>query len=974
MPQPNLNPDQLDRLDDLVDAWEASQSSGSVIDPHIFCVDYPDLKDAFLKEVEALKQTAWMERQAQGDSSNAPELMPGQEIIPGYTLEEHLGSGGFGRVWRAKAPGGFRVALKCVWLGSDRSESELRGLANLTELRHLHLLGMFGYWSTQGWLVVGSELAEGTLADLLANIQKEGPPSLQPNQILGHFHDAAEGLDFLHTLEKPLVHGDIKPSNLLVLGGRCKLGDFGLVRQVTVGSPMLGGGLTVRFAAPEALLGYPLPASDQYSLALTYCHLRGITPFDGSGLGLAKAHLDGQPDLTGLAKAEAEVIAKALSKKSSDRFPNCCAFVTALEEAAKSSNTETTPPKGSSHLPKAAMGIVLMAGLVASTGYIFSGSKPKTEYTEQTNQTNDPGKRVDFQKGDPIHYKLDFAKNNNAKYSLSTIQWTSPVGSNTTTALPAGLSYDHQKAVLTGKMAPGILQINAIASAEGQPDISQQVVVGVREPRALELPFSSELRIIREGDFLAAYETGNATPIFKYVSDWISQADFKAAGKNTRLVIDLAGGNPLPECKCLYAGGNGTSTIVLTGKAPSGPMEILHSWANKGDLKINGKTLAFDSVNAFEISTKTALLECQVPAGNYSVSLESVKAPSDNESIAKVACPDLPALSCHLPNLLRLRGGTSTNIRLLSRQFNSPGSLDITGFGNFEMRGSMDLGGDLDLFANLGMDTANTIISTGGHATLTGLQLVKLGTIKAGREIGIGSAEGPVTVISPGSSIESIGSSITVAVGGQIHLNGTIKANANIDLTSRSSRPESISVIEKAQFFSKNNRILITTNGGAQLAKASLKAQSFVGVDAKANVELGDTVSENQIQIKALETATFLGRLKGKAIDADASSIRFGKGSMLALDINPDSEIKQPALQATRKGSSIEFLEGSEIVIVSVAKNAPANLKDRLVLARTQAGKIIMDKNYLVVRPDWLTNAVIEGEELVLQVNEKKSK
>ena len=91
MPQPNLNPDQLDRLDDLVDAWEASQSSGSVIDPHIFCVDYPDLKDAFLKEVEALKQTAWMERQAQGDSSHAPELMPGQEIIPGYTLEKHLG-------------------------------------------------------------------------------------------------------------------------------------------------------------------------------------------------------------------------------------------------------------------------------------------------------------------------------------------------------------------------------------------------------------------------------------------------------------------------------------------------------------------------------------------------------------------------------------------------------------------------------------------------------------------------------------------------------------------------------------------------------------------------------------------------------------------------------------------------------------------------------------------------------------------
>ena len=156
MAQPKLTPEQQDRLDDLVDSWEASSPA---IDPVQFCAEHPDLIEAFLKEIEALKQTAWIEKQARGDSSSAPELVPGQEIIPGYILEQPLGSGGFGQVWRAKAPGGFKVALKFAWLGSDRSESELRGIANLTELRHLHLLGMFGHWSTQGWLVVGSELA-----------------------------------------------------------------------------------------------------------------------------------------------------------------------------------------------------------------------------------------------------------------------------------------------------------------------------------------------------------------------------------------------------------------------------------------------------------------------------------------------------------------------------------------------------------------------------------------------------------------------------------------------------------------------------------------------------------------------------------------------------------------------------------------------------------------------------------------------
>jgi hypothetical protein len=266
------------------------------------------------------------------------------------------------------------------------------------------------------------------------------------------------------------------------------------------------------------------------------------------------------------------------------------------------------------------------------------------------------------------------------------------------------------------------------------------------------------------------------------------------------------------------------------------------------------------------------------------------------------------------------------------------------------------------------MNTENAIISTGGHVTLTGHQSVNLGTIKAGREIGIGSAEGPAKVVGPGASIESVGSSITMAVGGQILLNGNLKANANIDLISRSARPESVSVAEKTKLISTNDRITVTTNGGVQLAKAALEARSLVAVDAKANVELGETVSANQVQLKALETISFLGKLKAKAIDADATFIRFGKGSILSLGLDTDPEVRQPVLKTSKNGSSIEFLEGSEFVISSPAKNRSKNPGNRLVLAQTRGGKITLEKKALVGRPEGYENPVVEGGELVLRV------
>ena len=60
-----------------------------------------------------------------------------------------------------------------------------------------------------------------------------------------------------------------------------------------------------------------------------------------------------------------------------------------------------------------------------------------------------------------------------------------------------GLVFDPQKAVLTGTMPPGTLRAEANATIAGRPEINRQVAMGVRESRALEVAFTSVLRIFR---------------------------------------------------------------------------------------------------------------------------------------------------------------------------------------------------------------------------------------------------------------------------------------------------------------------------------------------------------------------------------------------------------------------------------------------------------------------------------------------
>ncbi len=253
------------------------------------------------------------------------------DLLLGYTLEKRIGSGGFGEVWQARAPGGLPKAIKIVYgfHDDDRALSERKALSHVLELRHPFLLSLERIDIHDGRLIVVTELADGSLKHrFLESVRKGNGPGIPRDELLRYIRDAADGLDYL--CEKHLLqHLDVKPENLLLVGDHVKVADYGLVKDVRNATCSLLQGMTPSYAAPELFDGRPSQVSDQYSLAVVYQEmLTGVRPFGGkTPAELARQHLKERPNLEPLPRGDQLVVAKALSKDPAHRFHHCLEFV-----------------------------------------------------------------------------------------------------------------------------------------------------------------------------------------------------------------------------------------------------------------------------------------------------------------------------------------------------------------------------------------------------------------------------------------------------------------------------------------------------------------------------------------------------------------------------------------------------------------------------------------------------------------------
>src|SRR5262249_42446562 len=121
--------------------------------------------------------------------------------------------------------------------------------------------------------------------------------------------------------------------NLLLVGHRLKIADFGLCAGTGWQTHQKGWKGTRPYAAPELFHGTAVPGTDQFALAVTFCELvMGEPPFwKGAQIDAPPA---GMPiDLTKLRESEFPVISRALHPYPSSRWPSCKAFVQALRKA-----------------------------------------------------------------------------------------------------------------------------------------------------------------------------------------------------------------------------------------------------------------------------------------------------------------------------------------------------------------------------------------------------------------------------------------------------------------------------------------------------------------------------------------------------------------------------------------------------------------------------------------------------------------
>jgi WD40 repeat protein/class 3 adenylate cyclase len=196
-----------------------------------------------------------------------------------YEVLEVLGAGGEGRVLKALDRQHERfVALKIRPVMTNRAREELLNEARILLAVPPHPalpLVREDFFEGQDY-IVAMDWVDGT--DLATLLRERGHPGLAASSVLTYLSQAAEALTHLHSQVPPVIHGDVKPGNLILSrGGRVKLVDFGMSSAPGALRRRTG---TPGFRAPElAAGGTPSRASDVYALAATaFALLSGSAP------------------------------------------------------------------------------------------------------------------------------------------------------------------------------------------------------------------------------------------------------------------------------------------------------------------------------------------------------------------------------------------------------------------------------------------------------------------------------------------------------------------------------------------------------------------------------------------------------------------------------------------------------------------------------------------------------------------------
>ena len=323
-----------------------------------------------------------------GELSMKAAISPGM-IFAGYRVEELVGRGGMGVVYRATDLSLERpVALKLVApeLAEDERFRErfLREPRLAASLDHPHVIPIYEAGEHDGQLYLAMRFVEGS--DLRTILERE--EKLSPERTLAVLAQVADALDAAH--RRALVHRDVKPANVLLdEDGHAYLTDFGITKQVGGDSTDTGRVVgTLDYLAPEQIRGDPVDGrADVYALGcLLYECLAGVPPFRrDTEAETLWAHMQEEPPSLRDHRGLDPVLRKALAKNQEDRYGSCAELIDAaadalgLARAPRAARRSIVPPAVRRHgRAILAGGLLLLAATIALAIVALTGGEDGT--------------------------------------------------------------------------------------------------------------------------------------------------------------------------------------------------------------------------------------------------------------------------------------------------------------------------------------------------------------------------------------------------------------------------------------------------------------------------------------------------------------------------------------------------------------------------------------------------------------------
>lgn len=313
-------------------------------------------------------------------ATDAARLAPGVKAGD-YVVDRFLGAGAMGEVYAGKHPDiGKRVAIKVLKpqlaTSAEAAERFKREARVVNQIDHPNVIDVFAFGRLDdGRLYLVMDLVDG---DTLRAAVADGP--MEVDRALDVLDQIADALDAAHA--KGVVHRDLKPDNVMLAGAKVFVLDFGIAKLLSTETSnpatlLTGQGAwigTPSYMAPEQWSAEGAgPASDRYALGvMAFELLSGKLPFSAATLPqMMEQHFRAPvPALSTRGAAVARstfdpVLARAMAKDPTKRFPSAKELVAALRAVAGKERVPLSPRRmlpavmGAGVLGIAVVGVVL---------------------------------------------------------------------------------------------------------------------------------------------------------------------------------------------------------------------------------------------------------------------------------------------------------------------------------------------------------------------------------------------------------------------------------------------------------------------------------------------------------------------------------------------------------------------------------------------------------------------------------------